>query len=406
MTGYTPPKTCKKPTDGETDYETMHYNIVDGIKHTDEEHQIQEYNHTGEQLTLTCQTDIDLAGQPDTRQSTSSYILYLNGALFHWRAHTEKLIIKATASGEYIALSRGNQACKHTRDLLKFFGNTNHIYHLYTDNQAAEHLATQPNMNDHARSIDIRHHEIKQDYVQNNMRIEGVSSANSTSDILTKTLQPPLHAKHCAPLHILNLTVQNTTSTLHTMAVFATKILNHINTNPAQLDNKEARKQKRKSKKQRQRERNYLLLAHARQIAKRHHNLTNHETANLTTNLSAYSLTSDTKIPSDRHLPLQMQLEPKPTTQRHRPMPTPTAPRQTSNVNQLIPGQCALLAQKVPPHTVNHTTRTPTLSSPNHTSHVARRSSICRISSRVAQILAIVLLRKKDIVNRMRTWHT
>ncbi len=204
MTGYTPPKTRKKPTDGKTDYETTQYNIDDGIMHTDEEDQIQNYTPTGEQITLTCQTDIDLAGQSDTRQSTSSYILYLNGALFHWRAHTEKLIIKATASGEYIARSRGNQACKHTRDLLKFFGTTKHIYYLYTDNQAAEHLATQPNMNDHARSIDIRHHEIKQDYVQNNMRIGGVSSANNTSDILTKTLQPPIHAKHCAPLHILN----------------------------------------------------------------------------------------------------------------------------------------------------------------------------------------------------------
>ena len=274
MTGYTPPKTRKKPTDGETDYETTHYNIDDGIVHTDEEHQTQEYKHTGEQLTLTCQTDIDLAGQPDTRQSTSSYILYLNGALFHWRAHTEKLIIKATASGEYIALSRGNQACKHTRDLLKFFGNTHHIYYLYTDNQAAEHLATQPNMNDHARSIDIRHHEIKQDYVQNNMRIGGVSSANNTADILTKTLQPPIHAKHCARLHILNPTIQNTSSTLHTMAVFATKLSNNPNSGHKQPDPKEVKKQNRKAKKQRQHERNYRLLAHARQIAKRHHKLT------------------------------------------------------------------------------------------------------------------------------------
>jgi hypothetical protein len=223
MTEYTPPKTRKKPTDVTTDYDTKRYNTHDGITHTDDDDQLQDYKHKGEQLTLTCQTDIDLAGQPDTRQSTSAYILYLNGALFHWRAHTEKLIIKATASGEYIALSRGNQACKHTRDLLKFFGNTNHIYYLYTDNQAAEHLTTQPNLNDHARSIDIRHHEIKQNYVQNNMRIGGVSSTNNTSDILTKTLQPPLHAKHCAPLHILNTTVQPHITILHNMLVSVTK---------------------------------------------------------------------------------------------------------------------------------------------------------------------------------------
>ena len=110
-------------------------------------------------------------------------------------AHTEKIIIKSTAAGAYIALSRGNQACKHVKEILKFFGNTANTYYLYTDNQAAEHIATQPNMSDHSRSIDIRHHEIKQDYVEGGMRIGGVSSINNTADILTKTLQPPLHAK-------------------------------------------------------------------------------------------------------------------------------------------------------------------------------------------------------------------
>ena len=142
MKDYTPPKTRRKPTDAFTTYDVDHFNTYDGIQHVDDQPQQQDYIHTGDQVTLTCLTDIDLAGQPDTRQSTSAYTMYLNGMLFHWRAHTEKLIIQSTASGEYIALSRGNQACKHVREILKFFGNTQHIYHLYTDNQAAEHIAT------------------------------------------------------------------------------------------------------------------------------------------------------------------------------------------------------------------------------------------------------------------------
>ena len=83
-----------------------------------------------------------------------------------------------------------------------FFGNTTNIYYLYTDNQAAEHIATQPNMNDHSRSIDIRIHGIRQDYLDDAMRIGGVASIDNTSDILTKNLQPHLHQKHCTPLHI------------------------------------------------------------------------------------------------------------------------------------------------------------------------------------------------------------
>ena len=158
MTGYTPPKTRKKPTDITTEYDTD-YNTVDGISHHEEEQTQQTYVHSGEQLTIVAQTDIDLAGQPDTRQSTSAYVLYLNGILFHWRAHTEKLIIKSTAEWEYIALSRGNEACKHVKNLLIYFGNQLNLYYLYTDSQAAEHIATQPNMTDQSRAIEIRHHD-------------------------------------------------------------------------------------------------------------------------------------------------------------------------------------------------------------------------------------------------------
>jgi hypothetical protein len=95
--------------------------------------------------------------------------------------------------------------------MLKYFGNTQHAYHLYNDNQAAEHLATQPNMNDHSRSINIKHHGIKQDYIQDDMQIGGVAS-----------LQPPLHAKHCSQLHILTPSVINPTNLLTNNVAHAT----------------------------------------------------------------------------------------------------------------------------------------------------------------------------------------
>ncbi len=57
-------------------------------------------------------------------------------------------------------------------------------------------------MNEHSRSIDTRHHAIRQDYVDGEMRIGGVASSDNESDILTKYLQPPLHIKHTRQLHI------------------------------------------------------------------------------------------------------------------------------------------------------------------------------------------------------------
>jgi hypothetical protein len=105
----------RKPTDKETTcYETHEYNIVDGIRQPDDNQKVQEYIYkgTGEHVIQTYMTDIDLAGQIETRQSTSGTMNYLNVVLVHWRGRTERLIVHTTAAGEYIALSRGNATAK------------------------------------------------------------------------------------------------------------------------------------------------------------------------------------------------------------------------------------------------------------------------------------------------------
>ena len=78
-------------------------------------------------------------------------------------------------------------------------------------------------MNEHSRSIDIRHHAIRQDYVDGLMRIGGVDTQDNTSDILTKFLQPPLHIKHTSHLHINNTNrVTNTHTSLQSHVTHAT----------------------------------------------------------------------------------------------------------------------------------------------------------------------------------------
>jgi hypothetical protein len=100
------------------------YCLIDGIPQQDDVPITQTYIYEGPQMTLTCQTDIDMGGQVETRQSTSGYILYLCGSIIHWKGHTEKLVIKSTAAGEYVALSRGNTASKHVMAILTFYGHT------------------------------------------------------------------------------------------------------------------------------------------------------------------------------------------------------------------------------------------------------------------------------------------
>ena len=99
-----------------------------------------------------------------------------------------------------------------------------------TDNQAAEHLATQPNLNEHGRSIDIRHHEVRQDYLEGNVRIGGVKTTENPSDILTKFLPAPAHQQHSKYIN-LNLPKPYTQNG----NFLSTTIPHPNNTNPQQV---------------------------------------------------------------------------------------------------------------------------------------------------------------------------
>jgi hypothetical protein len=95
-----------------------------------------------------------------------------------------------------------------------FYGNKPTHAHLFTDNQAAEHIATRPTMNEHSRSINTRHHAVRQDYIKGKVQIGGVKTTENPNDILTKFLPAPAHMKHKFYTHPLqdNISHKDTTT--------------------------------------------------------------------------------------------------------------------------------------------------------------------------------------------------
>ncbi len=83
MLAFTLPATRKKPTDINDNYDTSQYNITDGIQHEDDKQHTEENRHAGPTMNVMCQTDIDLAGQTETCQSTSALMIWVQGALVH-----------------------------------------------------------------------------------------------------------------------------------------------------------------------------------------------------------------------------------------------------------------------------------------------------------------------------------
>jgi hypothetical protein len=86
------------------------------------------------------------------------------------------------------------------------------------------------------------------------------------------------------------------------------------------------KQQKRQEKKRRKRKRDYHMLARARSVLKREHNLSNHETSNIHTLLPTLK---------ERHLSSRTHKSPPPKsstiTPRARSLQDPTVPRPTAN---------------------------------------------------------------------------
>ena len=77
MKQFKPPKTRKKPGDETKNIYNLvkDYNVPDAMVHQDEIPLEQDFLYDGEPAILTCNADIDLAGQLDSRQSTSGYVM-------------------------------------------------------------------------------------------------------------------------------------------------------------------------------------------------------------------------------------------------------------------------------------------------------------------------------------------
>jgi hypothetical protein len=196
MAHHQPPPVRPRPHTTKDIYATEDCNTPDAFSHLDDKAPTQDYIYPGPPVVITCMTDIDLAGQIESRQSTSGYLLFINGVLVHFHGRTERLVLSVTAAGEYVALSRGNTACKFVREVLTFLGNPRNPYHLYSDNQACEDITTKPTMTEHSRTIDIRHHGVRQDYINKDAKVGGIKSKDNHSDILTERLPPQLNAIH------------------------------------------------------------------------------------------------------------------------------------------------------------------------------------------------------------------
>ncbi|KAG8481286.1 hypothetical protein CXB51_026104 [Gossypium anomalum] len=133
-------------------------------------------------------TDSDMAGDIDSRRSTSGYLItYVGGAVAR-QSRLQKCVALSTTESEFIAAT---EACKKMLWMKKFvneLGFTQEKYFLYCDSQSAIHLGKNSNFHARSKHIDVRYHWIRDVFEAKLLELQKIHTNDNGADMLTKAL--------------------------------------------------------------------------------------------------------------------------------------------------------------------------------------------------------------------------
>jgi hypothetical protein len=130
-----------------------------------------------------------MAGDVDTRKSTTGVLFFLGDRPVSWQSQKQKVVALSSCEAGYIAATTAAcQAVWLARLLVDLTGEEPRVATLLVDNKSAISLIKNPVFHDRSKHIDLRFHYIRECVENKKVHVEFTSTASHLADILTKTL--------------------------------------------------------------------------------------------------------------------------------------------------------------------------------------------------------------------------
>lgn len=143
----------------------------------------------GQGVVLGGSTDADWAGDPETRRSTSGYIITLGGAPVSWRSSRQKCLATSSCEAEYVAACAAGQDLVWLRRVLDELGFSQEGPSiLLEDNQGCIRHAK--NQTDHGRMkhIDVKKFFVRELVQAGEIELRYIPTEEMPADMMTKAL--------------------------------------------------------------------------------------------------------------------------------------------------------------------------------------------------------------------------
>ena len=136
--------------------------------------------------------DSDWAGCPDTRRSTSGYVVMFAGAAVAWISKRQPTVALSSAEAEYATACLAAQEIQWIRQLLAEINidQDKGATTVHSDSQSAMHMAGNPTAG-RAKHMDIKYHFTKEAVERGVVSFKYVHTSEQLADALTKGLAGP-----------------------------------------------------------------------------------------------------------------------------------------------------------------------------------------------------------------------
>ncbi|GAA0158150.1 transmembrane signal receptor [Lithospermum erythrorhizon] len=151
----------------------------------------------GQDANLRCYTDSDMAGDIDTKRSTSGYLFTFVGRAISWQSRLQRCVALSTTEVEYIAITECCKELLWIKRLFEEIGIKQERFAILCDSQSAIHLSKNPSFHSRSKHIQVRYHWVRDVIEEKQVSIDKVHTKDNGADMLTKILPKGKHDVCC-----------------------------------------------------------------------------------------------------------------------------------------------------------------------------------------------------------------